>query len=416
MTSSPLRAGSWAPVHGALAASLPPSAELAHWRALFDEIGAGSSERERERILPFAQVKLLKQARFGALRLTAADGGAGASFRQLYHLTLELAAVDANVAHIFRNHFTVAEQFARHPYDARSRQWQTAVRSGAVFGLASSEAGSNPAGGFAPDTRLLPEGDRFRLEGVKYYSTGTLFGDSMLVRAATPDGRVAAVIIPTGREGIEIVDDWDGAGQRLTASGTTRFHGVRVEADEAVFDTPERGYGLAYSNTQAQLFLTTVVAGIAKGALTDAVALVQRRKRSFYYAPTPVPADDPLLHEAIGRLAANAFAAEAIILSAADAIDRASEARERGETAEDLSAEAAKVAAQAKLVIDDLALKSASLLFDVGGASATERAANLDRHWRNARTIASHNPSSYKAKAIGALLVTGEPLPSKGFF
>ena len=77
---------------------------------------------------------------------------------------------------------------------------------------------------------------------------------------------------------------------------------------------------------------------------------------------------------------------------------------------------AARAAAQAKLVVDELALRSASALFEVGGASATERSVNLDRHWRNARTIASHNPASYKAQALGALLVKGTPLPAKGFF
>ena len=401
----------------ALRLPVPPVAELSQWQRLFDHIGAGAAERELKRILPFEAVDLLKEARFGALRLRKEDGGAGASFRQLYGLTLHLAAADANVAHIFRNHFTVAEQYARNPYDARSKAWQEAVRDGAIFGLASTESGSSPAGGFAPDTRLVPDGDGFRLEGVKYYSTGTLFADSMLVRAGDAEGRVAAVIIPTAREGIEIVDDWDGAGQRLTASGTTRFHNVRVEADEAVFDTPGLGYGLAYSNTQAQLFLTTVVAGIVKGILDDAVALVRRRKRSFYYAPTPSPADDPFLHQTIGQIAGNAFAAEAIVLAAADALERASDAREAGDDRADaLAAAAARAAAQAKLVVDDLALRSGSLLFEAGGASATERSANLDRHWRNARTIASHNPASYKAQAIGALLVKDTPLPAKGFF
>ncbi|MFH3481478.1 acyl-CoA dehydrogenase family protein [Xanthobacter variabilis] len=394
----------------------PLGADPAQWRSLFDQIGAGASERERDRVLPFEAIELLKRAGFGALRLAKVDGGAGATFRQVYGLTLELAAADANVAHIFRNHFTVAEQYARQPYDARSRAWQALVREGGIFGLASTEAGSLPAGGFAPDTRLIPEGEGFRLEGVKYYSTGTLFADSMLVRAADDKGRVAAVIIPTRREGIEILDDWDGAGQRLTASGTTRFHNVRVEADEAVFDTPERGYGLAYSNTQAQLFLTTVVAGIVQAILNDAIALVKRRKRSFYYAPTPTPADDPFLQQVVGQLSANALAARSLILTAAEALDRASDARDRGEAAAELGAQAARTAAQAKLVIDDLALRSGSLLFDAGGASATERSANLDRHWRNARTIASHNPSSYKAQAIGALLLKGTPLPAKGFF
>lgn len=394
----------------------PPDLSSPDWQRLFDHIGLGAAERERERILPFEAVDLLKTARFGALRLRKEDGGAGATFRELYAIAIRLAAADANVAHIFRNHFTVAEQYARTPYDAQSRRWQEQVRDGAIFGLASTETGANPAGGTRPDTLLTPDGDGFRLDGVKYYSTGTLFADAVLVRAADAERRLASVIIPVAREGIEILDDWDGAGQRLTASGTTRYSQVRVEAEEAVFDVAGRGYGLSYSNTQAQLFLTAVVAGIARGALVDAVALLKRRQRSFYYASTERPADDLLLQQAIGQLSAHAFAAEATVLAAADALDRTGLARDRGEPDDAPAAEAARAAAQAKIVVDDLALRSGSLLFEVGGASATERRYNLDRHWRNARTIASHNPVSYKAQAIGALLVNGTALPIKGFF
>ena len=396
--------------------SSPPDLSSPEWQRLFDHIGRGAAERERERILPFEAVDLLKTARFGALRLRRADGGAGASFRELYAIAIRLAAADANVAHIFRNHFTVAEQYARAPYDAQSKAWQEQVRDGAIFGLASTETGSNPAGGIRPDTLLTPDGAGFRLDGVKYYSTGTLFADAVLVRAADAEQRLASVIIPVAREGIEILDDWDGAGQRLTASGTTRYTNVRVEAEEAVFDLPGRGYGLSYSNTQAQLFLTAVVAGIARGALNDAVALLQRRQRSFYYASAARPADDLLLQQAIGQLSANAFAAEAAVLAAADVLDRTGLARDAGAPDAEPAVEAALAAAQAKIVVDALALSSGSLLFEAGGASATERRFNLDRHWRNARTIASHNPVSYKAQAIGALIVNGTPLPAKGFF
>ena len=41
------------------------------------------------------------------------------------------------------------------------------------------------------------------------------------------------------------------------------------------------------------------------------------------------------------------------------------------------------------------------------GASATDRGLGLDRHWRNARTIASHNPVLYKARNIGDYSVNG---------
>ena len=76
-----------------------------------------------------------------------------------------------------------------------------------------------------------------------------------------------------------------------------------------------------------------------------------------------------------------------------------------------LSHDASLRAAQAKVIVDDLALKAATLLFEVGGASATRESANLDRHWRNIRTISSHNPIAYKARAIGDYVVNGNQLP-----
>jgi alkylation response protein AidB-like acyl-CoA dehydrogenase len=78
-----------------------------------------------------------------------------------------------------------------------------------------------------------------------------------------------------------------------------------------------------------------------------------------------------------------------------------------------LSHEASVKAAQAKVMIDNIALQAATRLFEVGGASATRQSANLDRHWRNIRTIASHNPTVYKARAIGDYVVNGNELPIK---
>ena len=47
----------------------------------------------------------------------------------------------------------------------------------------------------------------------------------------------------------------------------------------------------------------------------------------------------------------------------------------------------------------------------MGGASATLRTRGLDRHWRNARTAASHNPAIYKQRILGDHAVNGtEPV------
>jgi alkylation response protein AidB-like acyl-CoA dehydrogenase len=73
-------------------------------------------------------------------------------------------------------------------------------------------------------------------------------------------------------------------------------------------------------------------------------------------------------------------------------------------------------AAQAKVAVDRFSYATAARLLDVGGASATQVGYGHDRHWRNIRTISTHNPTFLKATAIGSLLINGTPPPQNGFF
>src|SRR4029077_15871156 len=234
---------------------------------------------ELERILPFEAIDLIRGAKLGALRLPTSAGGAGSTIRELFEVIIRLGEADANVAHILRNHFSVVERLVRHPRDEQSRRGQKAVADGAIIGLATTELDTPQVGNIVPNTTVTPDGDDYLLNGTKYYSTGTLYSDYVLVRAADATGRLRATIHPGKREGVELIDDWDGLGQRLTATGTTHFRNVTVKRPEIVFDATDIGYGVPYSNTFAQLFLTAIVAGIARAALRDATALVRSRKR-----------------------------------------------------------------------------------------------------------------------------------------
>jgi len=408
--NKPVSALSLAPLHHLA----PGSADL---EALLNQIAEGASERERDRILPYEAIDLIRRARLGALRLPSEAGGGGSSIRQLFEITIRLGAADANVAHILRNHFSVVERLVRRPKDKQGWQWQKAVADGAIIGLATTELESPKVGDVTPNTTFAPDGEDFLLNGTKYYSTGTLYSDYVLVRAADPSGRTGATIVPVNREGIELLDDWDGLGQRLTATGTTHFRNVKVKRQEVVFDAPDVGYGVPYSNTFAQLFLTAVKAGIASAILHDATALVRSRKRTFYYASSEHPTDDPILQQTIGQIASGAFAAEAVVLAAAEALDVATDAFDAGApNAAEAAHQAALLSAKAKIIADEFAIRGGSLLFDVGGASATKKVTNFDRHWRNARTLSSHNPTTYKARSIGQYEISGTLLPAKGFF
>jgi alkylation response protein AidB-like acyl-CoA dehydrogenase len=403
------------------ALSLEPSHRLdprsPQIEALLNRIAEGASERERERILPYEAVDLIRQARLGALRLPTQAGGAGSTIRELFELVIRLGEADANVAHILRNHFSVVERLVRFPKEDQHGQWQKAVADGAIIGLATTELETPKVGDVKPNTTLTPDGENYLLNGTKYYSTGTLYSDYVLVRVADISGATGATLISVKREGIELIDDWDGLGQRLTATGTTHFRDVKVKREEVVFDAPDVGYGVAYSNTFAQLFLTAINAGIARAILNDAAALVRTRHRTFYYAPSDVPTEDPLLQQTVGQIAAGAFAAETVVLAAAEALDVATDAFHAGaDNAVEAAHKAALLSAKAKLVADEFAIRGGSLLFDVGGASATKKVTNFDRHWRNARTLSSHNPTTFKARSIGQYEISGTLLPAKGFF
>ena len=154
--------------------------------------------------------------------------------------------------------------------------------------------------------------------------------------------------------------------------------------------------------------------GIAYGVFDDAVEYVRTKARPAAHSVADTADADPFVLQAVGEISAAATSAEAIVLTAADAIDGLVD-QDRQHDAEAVAGVAVSVA-RAQLVAERLTISAAERLFDTGGASATARALNLDRHWRNARTIAGHSPLAYKAYAAGNYAVNGTWPPANGYF
>lgn len=387
----------------------PVQIDSPEFEALLKEIGRDAEKRRKagKNERPFYAIDLIRQSRLGAIRLPVEKGGVGASIRDLLYVVIRLAEVDPDVAHILRAHFNYVNDFLINPNDEVRNLWLQRIADGAIIGLGFTEISNQNVGKLVFETKLTRDGDNYRLSGTKYFSTGTLYSDWVVVLATTPEGELATVIIPTLRDGVVLEDDWDGIGQKLTGSGTTKFNNVIVNKNEVL----SFGEGPTPFNSFFQLILQAVIAGIVRNVEKDAAALVKSRKRSFTFAAGPTPAEDPQLQQVIGEISSIAYAAESIVLTAAESLDRAVNSAVDGVIDYDLSHEASLQSAKAKVVIDGLALRAASLLFEVGGASATKASAQLDRHWRNVRTIASHNPTVYKARTIGNLVVNGTGLP-----
>lgn len=380
----------------------------APFRPIFAEIATGAIKRDLERDLPHDAIRRLKEAGFGAVRLPVEQGGKGASLPQLFNLLIELSEADSNITQALRAHFGFTEDILNAKDQERQGLWFGRIARGEIAGSAWSEIGGG-AGLDRFSTHVAEKDGRLVLNGAKYYTTGSLFADWIDVGATDAAGEGIAVAVRRGAEGVEVIDDWDGFGQTLTASGTTTFRDVAVESEDILVDDDRFKYSAAFY----QLVHLATLAGIGRAITADVARAVAERRRTYTHAAAARSSEDPQVLQVVGRIRAAAYAAGAITLQAANSLERAYEAHfaDDPEAEEKANAIAELEAAQAQTVVSDLILDASTLLFDALGASATKKPAGLDRHWRNARTLASHNPRIYKHRIIGDFAVNGTPPP-----
>lgn len=380
----------------------------ARFRPIFARIAAGALEREQQRSLPFEQVKWLKEAGFGAVRVPVQYGGAGASLPQLFELLIELAAADSNLPQALRGHFAFVEDRLNAQAEAPQDTWFKRFVEGDLVGNAWTEVGSVKIGQVG--TRVSRLGEHWVVNGTKYYSTGSIFADWIDLYAQRDDtGADVIAAVRVQQPGITQSDDWDGFGQRTTGSGTSVFENAVVEA-ENLLDFATR---FKYQTAFYQLVLLAVQTGAGRAAVNDITEEVRKRTRIFSTGNASHVSQDVQVQQVVGKASAQVYAAHATTLRAAAALQVAYESRfAHDEVAEREANIAAELeSAQAQVVIADLVLRATSDLFNALSASATSTGKALDRHWRNARTAASHNPLIYKERIIGDWEINGTEPP-----
>lgn len=391
----------------------PPSeryeALAAGWRPLFARIRESAVERDLQHRLPHDEIAWLREADFIRLRLPRELGGAGATLPELFGLLIELGAADTNVVNAVRAHLGFVEDVLTAREQAWRAHWLDVLAGGAMIGAGLSEASGAKVGTFG--TQLTQTQKGLRLNGRKFYTTGSLFADWVAVAAQRGEDTVY-LQVPRTAPGVEIVDDWDGFGQSLTASGSAIFTDVEVRP-EWVRPTAAR---FPYSVPFYQLVHLASLAGIGRALADDVARRVQQRDRVYSHGNAARVADDPQILQVVGRVYGAAYAAGAVALQAAKAIQRSYDAHQ-----DPAASDAARLHAnteahvevdQSVSVVTRLVLDASTELFDALGASATLRTAGLDRYWRNARTISSHNPRVYRERQVGAFAVNGTPPPT----
>ncbi|WP_433208917.1 SfnB family sulfur acquisition oxidoreductase [Nocardia sp. CA-107356] len=369
-----------------------------------------AAARDRGRELPFAEVDRLAASGLLAITVPAAFGGADLPPSVVAEVVRILAAADPNIAQIPHSHFVYLNLLRLAGSRDQQQRYFGQVLAGARIANAQSERGSATVVDIA--TTVRPVGDRCRIDGIKFYCTGSLFADllAVLTRLDDPEQRSGLApgeyiaYLPADTPGVRIIDDWHGIGQRTTGSGTIEFEGVVVERDQLIARSgavhAPTGYG-AY----AQLLHAAIDTGIARGALTAATEFVRTSSRPWFESGVTRAVDDPLLIQRFGELSVEVSAAEATLTTAGVAVDAAVGAAE-------FAAPASLAVATAKVLADRAANEVSAALFEVGGTRSAAADLNLHHYWRNARTHTLHDPVRWKYQHIGRALLhdTAPPL------
>ncbi|NNB05651.1 acyl-CoA dehydrogenase [Pseudomonas fragi] len=383
----------------------------APFRPLFAHIGAQAAEADGSRSHLGKVIQQLNALGLPRWRLPASYGGQDASLVELLALLTELSAADSNITQALRGHFGFCEEVLVSKDRNWQAKWLDKLSQGPLLSPGSTEVGTQTRGEFETRIQRAEDGS-LRISGKKFYTTGALYSDLINTIGTGDDGTLYSVVVDLKAPGVQIIDDWNGFGQRLTASGTCIFDNVRVDDEPRATDQR-----FAYGQSFFQIYHLSTLAGIARRAALSGADELRSRSRTFSTGNADSAAQDVQLLQIIGEVASQAYAAQAITRYAAQRLESTAQytiASEQPLTHEDPQVALAELeVCLAVNPVVDATLAATTALFDALGASATASNKALDRLWRNARTLANHNPRVYKSRIVGNYLVNGLVPPSQ---
>lgn len=377
---------------------------IAAAEALALHLAPGAAERDRARLLPWEEIELLTASGLGGITVPREYGGADVSHATLARVFAILAAADASVAQVPQNQFGVLALVR----EAASPAQRARIYGDILAGHRIGNAGPERHGKAITEvtTRVSEGPDGPRVTGRRYYSTGALFAHWIPTRAVNEAGEPVQVWVRRDAPGVRVIDDWQGFGQRTTASGTVIFDAAPADAALRL-DLAPLADRPGLSGPVSQLVQAAIDAGIARGAFAAALDFVRTRTRAYPFTVATVTEDPYILGE-FGQLAIDLHAAEEVLDRAGRVLDRVAAAPVTAES----SARASVAVAEAKVLTTEIALEASERLLELAGASAAREAHNLGRFWRDARVHTLHDPVRWKYHLLGAHALNGA-LPAR---
>lgn len=354
----------------------------------------GRDQRDQNRQLPFAEVELFSQKGLGGIRIPQTFGGAFVSNKTLAQVFRIINKADSSVGQIPQNQIALLNMI-----DILGNEQQKQFIFNEIFNgkrLANGGPERNTKDTKTLSTTLNIENGRYYVDGEKFYSTGSSFAHWLAIKAIHPEGYVVLTLVDATAQGVEVIDNWNGFGQRTTSSGTVKLQ--RVEVDPLLtFDERKLAEDVNYRGAFSQLMQVAIDVGIAEAAFEDTLSAV-KKARPIIDAQVEKASFEHYTLQEVGKSAVLLDAAILLLDEAAEYLD---ELDQLSVVSAEQAAKASILVAEAKVYANDAALQISEKLLELGGSRSSLSQHNLDQHWRNARVHTLHDPIRWKLHALG---------------
>lgn len=366
-----------------------------------------AAERDKRGGNPKFERDLIRQSGLLSLSIPQIYGGQQGNWKVIFKTIQTIAQVDSSLAHVYGFHHLLIATVQLFAQPEQYADWfEQTAKENLFWGNTL-----NPLDKRTTVTRTSE--NEFIFHGDKSFCSGSIDSDILLCSGFDESEKLIIGVIPTAREGVSFLGDWNNMGQRQTDSGTSHFEQVKIHKNELLLNPGP--LSTPYSSLRpliAQLIFVHLFLGVAEGAFETAKETVQTQKawsKSLVENAVNDPFTQKHFAEFYVQLEGVRLLADNAIQTLQNAWDVGSEltSKQRGEVSIAI--------ATAKIAATNTSLFITQNIFQVMGARATTAKLNLDRFWRNVRTQTLHDPIDYKYQEVGEWVLTGK-VPDPSFY
>lgn len=325
-------------------------------------------------------LKDIKESGYVTLTLPEDYGGKSLSLYEFLLLQERLAVADGSVSLSIGWHLGIMMELSEKSLWSKEHFDFLASEVGQqhkiVNRAASERATGSPTRGGIPETKAMREGDYYRINGRKTFTTMGDVLDYYIVSSYIEDlNVVGSFLIEKNTPGVSVEHTWDTLGMRGTGSDDLILENVKVPANQLVETKGEK-------QTDPKGWLLHIPAcylGIAMAARNDAIEFAKNYQPNSLNTPI---SEVPHIQQKIGEMEIKLIHARTFMYAVADRWDQATP-----EERKDLGADLAVV----KTVATNAANEVVDLAMRIVGGRGLSKQLPFERYYRDVRA-GLHNP------------------------